>query len=59
MSATLQVFSSGSIGNSYCLDANGEKLLIEVGIPWRSILKSLNFNLEGLSGVICSHSHRP
>lgn len=58
MSATLQVIQSGSQGNSYCLEVNGEWLLIELGLPWKQILKALNFNLEGISGVLVSHAHR-
>lgn len=58
MSATLQIVSSGSIGNNYILDVNGEKLILELGIRWKDILKALNFKLEGVSGVIVSHAHR-
>lgn len=58
MSAILTTIGTGSTGNAYCLDVNGERLLIELGLPWKQILKVLNFNLEGVSGVLISHAHR-
>lgn len=58
MSAILQCVSSGSVGNNYILDCNGEKLILELGIRWKDILKALNFKLEGVSGVLVSHAHR-
>lgn len=58
MSATLQCISSGSIGNSYILSVGGEKLLIELGVNFKSILKSLNFDLSGVRACLVSHAHR-
>lgn len=58
MSTTLHCVSTGSVGNSYILDVNGEKLILELGVRWKDILKALDFNLEGVSGVLVSHAHR-
>lgn len=58
MSVNLHIVSSGSIGNNYILDCNGEKLVIELGIPWKQILKGMDYNLEGVSGMVVSHAHR-
>lgn len=58
MCATLTTIGSGSSGNAYCLDVNGERLLIEVGLPWKQILKALNFNLEDVRACLVSHAHR-
>ena len=58
MSATLHITSSGSQGNHYWIDCNGEKLILESGLPWKQILKSMDYNLEGVSGMVVSHAHR-
>ena len=58
MSATLTCVSSGSIGNSYILSVDGEKLILELGIRWKDILKSLNFNLESVRACLVSPAHR-
>ena len=59
MSAKLTCISTGSIGNAYILESNGEKLLIELGVKWKDIMKGLNFNLENVRACLVSHAHRP
>lgn len=53
--ASLRVINSGSSGNGYVLESNGEKLLIELGVAWKDILKSLNYKIEDVAGCIVSH----
>lgn len=53
----LKVISSGSVGNSYILECENETLLLELGVPWKDIIKALNFNLGKVVGVCVSHSH--
>ena len=55
--AKLKILSSGSIGNSYILECNGERLLLELGVKWQEILKGLNYKLGDVVGVLVSHSH--
>jgi ribonuclease BN (tRNA processing enzyme) len=55
--AKLKCLSSGSIGNAYILECNGERLLLELGIGWQEILKGLNYKLGDVVGVLVSHSH--
>ena len=55
--AILNVISSGSQGNAYILESNGEKLLIELGVAWKNILKSLNYNIDDVVGCLISHKH--
>lgn len=57
MSATLQCLSSGSAGNNYILDMNGEKLILELGVPFKETLKNQNFDLSGVVGCLLSHIH--
>lgn len=53
----LKCLGSGSKGNCYLLSSGTETLIIEAGIPYRWILKGLDFNLMNVVGVVVSHSH--
>ncbi len=53
----LKVISSGSVGNGYILECENETLLLELGVPWKDIVKALNFNLGSVVGVCISHAH--
>ena len=51
-------YYSSSEGNLYIVVAeNGERLMIECGVPWKKILPVLRFDLKGVVGCIISHSH--
>lgn len=53
----LKVLATGSKGNCYLLQAGNDKLLLECGIPYKEILKGLDFNLNGVQGCLISHEH--
>lgn len=55
--AKLKILSSNSSGNSYILECNGERLLLELGVKWQEILKGLNYKIGDVVGVLVSHSH--
>lgn len=55
--AILSVIYSGSQGNAYILESNGEKLLLELGVAWKDILKSLNYKIDDVVGCLVSHKH--
>lgn len=38
---TLKVIGTGSLGNMYLLDYDGEKLLIELGMPYEDLLLNI------------------
>lgn len=57
MSSKLQVIGSGSQGNSYALYCGNEILLIELGLPEKSIKKAIDFELEKVIGCLASHTH--
>ena len=57
MSTTLHCISTGSVGNSFILDCNGEKLILELGVRWKDILSALDYRLDGVTACICSHRH--
>lgn len=52
-----RVNASGSKGNSYAIESNGEILLLELGISMDKILKSIDYKLGKVVGVLVSHSH--
>lgn len=53
----LKCLATGSKGNCYLLSTDTETLIIEAGIPYKRILKALDFNLMDVVGVVVSHSH--
>lgn len=55
--AILKVLGSSSEGNSYVLECKDETLVIELGVKWNEILKTLNYDLKSLVGCLCSHKH--
>lgn len=56
--ATLKTLSSGSHGNCYILDCDGEQLLIELGISWKDIIRGLDYDLSKVIGCLVSHRHQ-
>lgn len=48
---------SGSSGNCYILENDFETLVIEAGIPFMAVKKTLDFNISKIAGVVVSHSH--
>lgn len=54
----LKVLASGSKGNSYILETPTGSLLIEAGIPWKEILKGLDYDISKLVGCLISHEHQ-
>ena len=53
----LKVLSSGSQGNCYLLESNGETLILDCGIPIKEIKKGLDFDISKVVGVCVSHGH--
>lgn len=53
--AELLCFSSGSQGNAYAIKCNNETLLLELGLPWKDVLKGLNYKIDDVAGCLVSH----
>lgn len=49
------VNNSGSSGNNIIIVSNGKKLLVDLGIRAKKILKSVNYKIDDWSAAICSH----
>ena len=54
----IQVIGTGSKGNCYALDVDGEILIIECGsLQFEPLKRSLNFDFSNVKGALVSHSH--
>lgn len=53
----LIVLGSSSAANGYILKGKTSSLIIEAGVPFREVKKSLNFDISKIAGLILSHSH--
>ena len=49
---------SGSSGNCYILTCNNEKLILDCGLPIKVIKQGLDFDLQGIQGVLVTHCHK-
>lgn len=54
---TLKVVGSGSKGNTYILETSNDTLILDLGCKWNDILKSLNYKIDDVVGVLVTHSH--
>lgn len=54
----LKVIGSGSSGNCYLLEDEKETLILECGLPYKTIIKGLNFNLTNVVGCLVTHEHK-
>lgn len=53
----LKVLGSSSKGNGYILDNGKVALLIEAGVPYRTAIKSLQFDRGRIKGLLVTHEH--
>lgn len=53
----LQCLNSSSAGNCFILECGDEKLVLELGVEWKKILKALNYNISNVVGCLSSHIH--
>ena len=55
---TLKTIDTGSSGNCYILTCNNEKLILDCGLPIKAIKQGLDFDLQGIQGVLVTHCHK-
>lgn len=53
----LHVVGSSSSGNGYVLESKNSALILECGVPFNDILKTIDFKIEKIIGGVCSHEH--
>ena len=56
----IQVFSSGSEGNSTLITSSNTNILVDVGLTKKSIIENLeqsNLNIEDINAILITHEH--
>ena len=53
---TLKVIGTGSLGNMYLLDYDGEKLVIDLGMPFKDLLLNID-DINSVVGAVHTHEH--
>ena len=54
----LTCIGTGSKGNCYLLNCDGQKLLLDCGLSVKRIKIGLNFDLSGIVGCLVTHNHK-
>lgn len=54
----ITTLATGSTGNCYMIDDGSTRLLIELGITFKQIQKTLNYETLKIAGALISHSHK-
>ena len=54
---TVKTLASSSKGNAYLLDSGGRWLLLECGLPYKTLQKKLDYQVYRLDGCLVTHSH--
>lgn len=54
---TLKVIGTGSLGNMYLLDYDGEKLVIDLGMPFKDLLLNID-DINSIVGCLIDHTHQ-
>lgn len=53
----LKVCETGSSGNGYAIDCNGEILILEAGCKFIHMKRMLDYDISRISGLFVSHEH--
>lgn len=53
----IKIFASGSKGNAYLIENKYDKILIDPGIPYKDLLKMMEFKISTVNHVLVSHDH--
>lgn len=55
--AILSVVGTGSAGNTYAVENESEILILDAGIGTKSVLKSIDYHVSKIRGVLITHVH--
>lgn len=50
--------ASSSKGNLYIVEADGEKLMLECGVPFKKLQHMLGYDFRSIKGCLISHEHK-
>ena len=48
---------TGSSGNNIIIESNGKKLLVDLGVDYKTIMSSLCYDITNVSAALASHNH--
>lgn len=51
----IHVIGSGSTGNSYIIESDGKKLIVELGCAFKEVLAAIDWRVEKVAGCLASH----
>lgn len=57
MANRILINGSGSSGNNIIIESNGHKLLVDLGIDYKTIMSSLCYDITNVSAALASHNH--
>lgn len=55
--AKLRCLGSSSSGNCFLLECQGEILILDLGLDWKTVMRAINYRLERIVGALASHIH--
>lgn len=55
--AKLRCLGSSSSGNCFLLESQGEILILDLGLDWKSVMKAIDYRLERVVGAVVTHRH--
>lgn len=58
MNCNLHCLASGSAGNCYVITASNDALVLEAGVNVGALLKAIDYEIDGVCGVLASHKHQ-
>lgn len=57
MANRILINGSGSSGNNIVIESNGHKLLVDLGVDYKTIISSLCYDITNVSAALASHNH--
>lgn len=53
----LTVVGTGSNGNSYVLNQNGSRLILDMGKSWKEVLNACEYDVHSIAAALITHEH--
>ena len=57
MANRILINGSGSSGNNIVIESNGKKLLVDLGVDYKTIMRSLFYDIINVSAALVTHAH--
>ena len=53
----IKVIGTGSKGNSYVLEQNGSRLILDMGKSWKEVIKACGYDVYSFEAALITHEH--